>query len=346
MNVTRGRRSTEKRKEYITVKALVLGGTGFLGANITRHLVDAGHEARIMMRRTSSTTAVYDLEYEAVFGDILDAESLAEAMAGIDWVFNTAALITMRRSEWDMAYSVNVEGTRHAVHAALKTGVKKFVHTSTYAALGRPAAGETGDETTEWNQPVEHYPYNNTKRLSEFEVRSAVEKGLDAVILNPGNVMGERDINFSAGRLLADVYNGRMPFSPPGGGSWCDADEVARAHITAAQKGRTGERYVLAGENVSYARALRVMADVCGKRPPAFTMPAALISFFGRLGDFYDLTFNKEPLVTSNSAYMAVSNYYFSSEKARRELNYRTVPYRDSIEKSYRWYVDHGILKP
>lgn len=327
------------------MKALVLGGTGFLGANITKQLTAHGHEAVIMMRKTSSTKAIDDLKYEKVIGDILDPDSLVKAMEGVDWVFNVAAFITMRRSEWDRAYKINVEGTRYALEAALKGGVKRFVHTSTYAALGKPPKGGVGDETTDWNQPVSYYPYNNTKALSELEVQKAIKNGLEAVIINPGNVMGERDVNFTAGRLLADIYNGKMPFSIPGGASWCDGDEVSIAHIRAAEKGKVGERYVLAGENISYKDAFNIMAEVCGKKGPALQMPPGLLLLFGSLGDRFDLLMKKDPKITSNAAYMAVSEYYFSSEKAVRELDYKIVPLRESVEKCYKWYVEHGIFK-
>jgi dihydroflavonol-4-reductase len=325
------------------MKALVTGGTGFLGANITKHLIQQGHGVRVLMRKTSSTKAIEDLPFEKAWGDITDQDSLVSAMKGMDWVFHTAASVSMWKGSWKQAHEINVGGTRNMVEAALKAGIKRFVHTSTISVLGVPKDGEVGDESLEWNMPFD-FVYNHSKREGEKEVMKAVRQGLQAVILNPGMILGERDVNLNGGSMLLDIRNGKMPICPPGGNGVCDADEVAKAHIAAAGHGTVGERYIVAGVNVTFKEIFETVADVVGGKAPSLYVPAGLAHAVGKTFDFISTFTKKEPDITFDKAFWSSCKNYYSSKKAQDQLGFEFVPIRVSIEKCYNWYLKQGII--
>ncbi len=325
------------------MKALVTGGTGFLGANITNHLIKQGHEVRILMRRTSSTKAIDDLKFEKALGDITDPASLVAAMQGVDWVFHTAASVSMWKGSWKQSHDINVGGTRNMVEAAMKTGVKRFIHTSTINVFGIPKEGEVGDESLEWNQPFD-FAYNHSKREGEKEVQKAVRQGLQAVILNPGMILGERDVNLNGGSMLLDIRNGKMPVCPPGGNGVCDADAVAKAHIAAAERGVVGERYIVAGVNVTFKEIFETVAEIVGGKAPSLQAPAALANVIGQVFDFISIFTKKEPDITFDKTFWSSCKNYYSSKKAQAQLGFELVPIRVSIEKCYKWYLEQGIM--
>lgn len=327
------------------MKALVTGGTGFLGANITKHLIEQGHDVRVLMRKTSSTKAIDDLKFEKAFGDITDPVSLIPAMKDIDWVFHTAASVSMWKGSWKQSHEINVGGTRNMVEAALEAGIKRFVHTSTISVLGVPKEGEIGDESLEWNKPFD-FVYNHSKREGEREVRKAVGRGLQAVILNPGMILGERDVNLNGGSMLLDIRNGKIPICPPGGNGVCDADAVAKAHIAAAERGAIGERYIVAGVNVTFKEIFETVADVVGGKAPSLHAPAALAHVVGKTFDLISQFTKKEPDITFDKAFWSSVKNYYSSKKSQEQLGFELVPIRVSIEKCYNWYLKQGIIKP
>ncbi|MFA6448608.1 MAG: NAD-dependent epimerase/dehydratase family protein [bacterium] len=327
------------------MKALVTGGTGFLGANIVNHLIQQGHETRVLMRKTSSTKAIDDLEYEKAWGDITDPASLAPAMNGVDWVFHVAASVSMWKGNWKQSHEINVGGTRNMVEAALKAGVKRFVHTSSISSLGVPKDGEVGDESLEWSLPFD-FAYNHSKREGEKEVQKGVRQGLQAVILNPGMILGERDVNLNGGSMLLDIRGGKMPICPPGGNGVCDADAVAKAHIAAAERGAVGERHIVAGMNVTFKELFETVADVVGGKAPSLYAPAGVAHIVGKTFDFISIFTNKEPDITFDKAFWSSCKNYYTSKKAQRLLGFEIAPIRASIEKCYNWYLKQGIMKP
>ncbi len=327
------------------MKALVTGGSGFLGSNIVKHLAEQGHEARVLLRNTSSTKALEGLDYEKAFGDITDAESLAPAMKGVDWVFHTAASVSMWKGSWKRSHEINAGGTRNMVEAALKAGVNRFIHTSSISALGIPKDGEVGDETLEWTLPFD-FAYNHSKREAEKEVLKGARQGLQAVILNPGMILGERDVNLNGGSMLLDIRNGNIPICPPGGNGVCDADSVAKAHIAAAERGAVGERHIVAGVNATFREIFETVAEVVGGRAPSLRAPAELAHIIGKTCDFFSTFTKKEPDITFDKAFWSSCRNYYSSRKAQELLGFEITPIKVSVEKCYDWYLKQGIMTP
>lgn len=324
------------------MRALVTGATGCVGANVAAALQERGYAVRAMRRPTSRMDALEGLAVELVEGDLLDPSSLLRAMEGCDWVFHVAAVSDYWRTPPEVIYWVNVDGTRNVVQAALQAGVKRLVYTSSVASLGVPADGRLLDESAVFNLPPRRFPYGHSKHLAEGVVREAVAKGLDALIVNPAAVIGPRDVHWIGGSLLRQVRRGWSWFAPPGGTCWAAAADVGRGHVLAAERGRTGERYVLGGENLSHRRALEIVAEVVGGVRPLVTLPASVMGpmeWLARLaGRFAALPFSPEQV------WLSARIIYCDSRKAERELGYERTPFRRAVEAAYQWYRERGWL--
>jgi nucleoside-diphosphate-sugar epimerase len=323
--------------------AFVTGGTGFLGLNLVRVLTELGWTVFALHRATSDLTRLKRFPVQLVEGSVEDAGSLERAIPeGIDVVFHVAADVSFWSRHNERQLRTNVEGTRHAVAAALKRGVKKFVHTSTTGVYGFPAG--PFDETAPHLGRHSWFGYMRTKALAEEEVRRGIDRGLDAVLLNPANIVGAFDLNNWA-RLIRLAAAGKLPRVPPGRASFCHAAEVARAHVAAFERGRTGENYILGGPEASYAEVVRVIGELLGKAVMVRTVPAVVMRVAGRVMDWTSRLTGKEPLLTPESAAFLSATILCRSDKAARELNYRTLPLREMLEDTYRWLLTEGVLE-
>jgi dihydroflavonol-4-reductase len=238
----------------------------------------------------------------------------------------------------------NVEGTRALVRAARDARVKRFVHTSSVAAIGHVAGG-IADEHTSWDFARLRIPYCDTKHAAEQVVRDeGVRQGLDAVIVNPAFVFGPGDRRKARGSWLQHIAR-RPPFFAPGGGmNAVDVHDVASGHILAAQHGRTGERYILGGENLTHAQLFRKVCRIIGKRPPRVTIPAPLMRMVARAATWLDPVFALRPPATAEILRMLPLKLFYSSEKAATELGYASFPIDMAIKATFDWMLDMDLL--
>jgi dihydroflavonol-4-reductase len=328
------------------LRALVTGGTGFVGSHVARALVDAGHTVRILHRKTSRLDALAGLTFESALGDILDADALRVASEGCDWVFHVAAVADYWRADVVKMFEANVEGTRRVLQAAQDAGVKRVVFTSSAGAVGLRDDGLPADESHAFNLPPKRFPYGYSKSLAEGVVRAAVENGQDVVTVNPVVVMGPGDLNMISGNFVTQIKRfGRFTPVTTGGVAVIDVRDVARQHLAAAERGKTGERYILGAANVPYPEWFAMIADVVGApRPflkvPGFLLPiaAAGIDLARKLGI--------ETPVDADQTRLGARNLFFDYNKARRELGEPQIDMRRSLEDTYAWYVEHGYIKP
>lgn len=328
------------------MKLLVTGATGFLGSCLTAALVQQGHHVRVLRRATSSLTALAGLEIEHVNGDILDAAALERGARGCELVYHVAALSSYWRAPRAEVYRVNVEGTRTVVAACLRAGVPRLVHTSSVAAIGIPPPGAIADETTPFTREQERFAYAHSKYLAEAEVLKAPAQGLAAVIVNPAVVIGPGDHNLISGSLIVEMARRPLPAVPPGGICVADVDAVVQGHLAAAERGRSGERYILGGENLSYSQMAGIICEIVGRRPPALTLPGWLLPPAAFTLDAFNRISPRAPLASGDQLRLSAHTAYFDSSKAIRELGYPLLPFRNAAERAYLWYREHGYLSP
>lgn len=327
------------------MRAFVTGGTGFVGANLVAELNERGIAARVLHRPSSSLAALEGLHFESVHGDILDEPAqLAQAMTDCTWIFHVAAVADYWRQGRDWLYRVNVEGTRRVLAAAQLAGVRRLVFTSSQAALGAPPRNRQLTEESHFNQPPRRFPYAHSKVLAEEAVQEAVAAGLDAVIVNPTIILGPRDLNFISGSLIIEAARGLLRFTAPGGANFIAVEDVAAGHLAAAERGRTGERYILGAHNLPYREAISAICEVVGRRPPLFQirswmLPPASMAVAGArrvLG-------NRIPL-DANQVRLMDATLYADSSKALRELGLPQTPFTTAVQRAYNWYRDNGYL--
>jgi len=322
--------------------AFVTGGTGFLGLNLVEQLTLAGWRVTALHRPTSNLKYLSRFDVDLVEGAISDAEAMSRAMPeGVDCVFHVAGNTSMwaaRKAEQDRD---NIEGTRNVVAAALHTGARRFVHTSTWNVFG--LEHDEISEATVKTGAKSWVNYTRSKVMAEREVMNGVNKGLAAVILNPAHIVGKFDTGNWA-RMITMVQRRKLPGIPPGAGSFCHASQVARAHIAAAEKGKVGENYLLGGADASFVEVIAIIGELTGRKVPKRALPAALVKAVAHVQALAAIATRREPDLTPEGASMVLSHPRITSDKAARELDYRTVDLRQMLSESHNWLKSEGYL--
>lgn len=323
---------------------LVTGSTGFIGSHIVRVLRREGHEVRAMHRSTSDLTLLEGLELELVEGDVTEPASLRAAMEDVDAVVNCAGFISLWNGHEDALHRVNVEGAYNVVEAAKAQDVDRLVHTSSIAAVGPPQEGEVADESNPW--PGDHgVGYFRTKRRGEEVVLGNARRGaLDAVVVNPGTAIGPRDVNWTGGYLIRSVVKDYLPGAPGGGTNFVDVRDVAEGHVRALHKGRTGERYILGGENRSFVEMYELIGDVTGAEPPGRVIPYPIAWASAWWQETKARFQDRRPYLNRAQVRATYLDIYVDSSRAEDELGVEARPVRESVEDAYAWYVDEGML--
>ena len=323
--------------------AFVTGGTGFLGINLVRELVARGDQVIAIHRPTSDTRRLASTGATLVTCGLDDVDGLARAMPqGVDVVYHVAGDISWWSRHAERQRKTNVEGTRNVVAAALRQGVKRFIHTSSIVAFG--VHDTVIREDTPSNAEETRYGYVRTKYQGEREVLRGVEQGLAAVIMNPANVIGPFDVT-GWSRAILMTERGKLPAVPPGKGSFCHAVEVVRALIAAASRGRVGEHYLLGGADATFGELGAAIARRLGRRPPRVA-PAFAIRLLGAANDAVSLLTGKEAGITRENADYFCRTALCDSRKAIAELGYVARPLEDMVDDAVAWLRSEGYLTP
>ncbi|UUO06883.1 NAD-dependent epimerase/dehydratase family protein [Blastopirellula sp. J2-11] len=322
---------------------LVTGSTGLVGNNVVRRLLGDGRKVRVVVRSERSTLPIDDLDLEIVNGDICDRDSLRAAVRGVDLVIHCAGYVHIGWTGKERAEEVNVGGTQNISVVAREVGAK-MVHVSSADTLGAGLRDQLADEETRqvYNPPI---PYVVTKTAGEAEVRRQVELGLDAVIVNPGYMLGPWDWKPSSGRMLIEVAKGRPPLAPRGGTTVCDVRDVAEGILLASEKGRRGANYILGGENMTYLELWKMFAEVADIPKPICRMGPLMVFGAGLVGDVWCKLTGTEGTVNSAAMKMSVVYHYYSSRRAEEELGYHCRPARTSIMDAWEWFQAHGYME-
>lgn len=327
------------------MQACVTGGTGFVGSHIVRVLLEDGHSVHVLHRQSSKLDALEGLDYETAIGDITDYDSMVVAFENCDWVFHVAAVADYWRADHDWMFEVNVEGTRKVLQAAKDAGVKRVIFTSSASAVGLSEDGTPSNESVEFNLSPKQFPYAYSKVLAENIVREAASSGQDVVMLNPSVVIGPGDLNMISGSYITQVVFWQW-LVPKTSGGVCvtDVRDVARSHLEAAKKGRTGERYLLNTANYSNDEWFAMIAEIVGVAPPLFFTPNFILPIAATVVDTLQ-KWGIETPVDANQTRLGARKIYFDASKAHQELYLPQVDMRQSVADTYRWYVEHAYIQ-
>jgi dihydroflavonol-4-reductase len=322
---------------------LVTGATGCIGSNLAQQLLRLGYNVRAFHRSTSNLLTLKDIDVEHIIGDIRDKDSLNKAIRGCDTVFHTAAMVSFWKRKREEQLDINVNGTRNVVECCIALGVETFVHTSSVAALGYRTDGKLIDETTTFNWD-QHITYKYSKHLAELEVLDGVAKGLHAVMVNPTVVIGPRDAYIHGGQIIRDTNRGRIPIYVDGGMNIVSVHDIVSGHIAAAGMGRTGERYILGGNNLTHREVFTLAAKVLDVRPPFLKIPIWAVKSLAMICDVYGDISNRQPWITSDLISGIGKFNWYASEKAERELHYKNSSVEDALRQSFEWYNENNLL--
>jgi dihydroflavonol-4-reductase len=301
-------------------------------------------EAIAFHRKNSNSLNLDDLTIEHRYGDVRDKNSLVQAIRGCDTVFHTAAIVSFWKGKREEQFEINVGGTRNVVDACLECSVQKLIHTSSVAALGYRTDGELINESTNYNWGT-NIGYKYSKHLGEIEVLEGVKKGLNAVIVNPTVIIGPGDVYVHGGQLVRDIARRRIPAYSAGGMNIVSVRDVVSGHIAAAERGKTGERYILGNKNVTHKQAFAFIAGVLGKPAPKIKSPVVFTKTIARAFDVIGTITQKQPWITSELVSGLGKYNWYSIDKAIRQLGYSTSCLEDDVMDSYLWYQKHGMLK-
>jgi dihydroflavonol-4-reductase len=324
---------------------LITGATGYIGSAVVRELITKGHDVRCLVRDTSSVKNLDGLGLELSCGDIGNIDSVRRAVNGCDTVYHLAALYANWLPDTGLMYRVNEEGTRNVMQACRDAGIRKIVYCSSVAALG--AHGHTpADENARFNLNATRDHYYISKFRAEQVVLQYIRQGLPAVIVNPSNPIGPRDIGPTpTGALIISIIKKRIPAYVDGGINLIDVTDCARGIIAAMEKGHIGEKYILGNTNVSIKEYFDLIVKVAGKGlSPFIRLPSwlAVLSGYG-----YQLLarLNGKPPITSASWVRVGSHYsWWNCSKAREELDLGQRPVEQSMAEAVRWFEVNGYV--
>ena len=331
--------------------AFVTGATGFLGSHVARVLAEQGADLRLLVRPTSDPRNLDGVNADRVEGDLRDAASVAKALSGCDVVFHVAAdyRLWVRGRDSDEMYRSNVEGTRAVLEAARKQGIRRVVYTSSVATMGFTSGTNNGNVADEQSpvgiaDMIGHY--KRSKFMAEQVAVEAARSGVDVVIVNPTTPIGERDIKPTpTGRIVLDFLKRKFPAYVETGLNLVDATECARGHIQALEQGRSGERYILGGENLTLKQILDRLAAITSLPSPTVKLPYVFALAAGVVDEMVTgRVLGREPRATIDTVRMGRKMMFVSSAKAERELGWRTVPVDGALRRSVEWFRANGYV--
>ncbi len=328
--------------------AFVTGATGFLGSHVARVLAAEGAELRLLVRPTSDLRNIEDLKAERALGDLRDPGSIERAMAGCEVVFHVAADYRLWVRDPEQMYRSNVEGTRTLLATARKHGVRRVVYTSSVATMGFTSNGH--GRLTDEASPVSLADmighYKRSKFMAEQVAFEAARAGMDVVVVNPTTPIGERDVKPTpTGRIVLDFLKRKFPAYVETGLNLVDATECARGHMLALEKGKSGERYILGGENLTLKQILDRLASITGLKSPTVKLPYVFAFATGVVDEMVTgRLLRREPRATIDAVRMGKKMMFVSSAKAERELGWQTVPVDGALRRAVDWFRANGYV--
>jgi dihydroflavonol-4-reductase len=327
------------------MKVLVTGANGFLGSWLTRRLCQEGHRVSVLIRGSSDISEIENFPVEKKFGDVTDLESLFAAFRGQEAIFHLAGLVAYRASDRVKMETVNIRGTRNVVNVLKDLNIPELVYLSSVVAVGAGfTQREILNENSEYNLSHLNLGYFETKRIAELYVREqCANDSFRGIILNPSTIYGGGDAKKGSRGIQVKVAKGRMPFYPIGGVNVVAVEDVVDGIMAAWKKGRSGERYILCGENMTIQELFKTIAGFAGVRPPRWPIPFAILRAVGWAGDQLGPLGVKLPFSLEN-AWTSHLYHWFDCTKAKTELGFQPTPSADAIEKSVRWMKDRGLL--
>lgn len=321
----------------------ITGANGFIGNHLIRSALAKGHRPAVFLQRGTSTTPIEDVlaSCDAFWGDLLEPESLDPFLRRSTVIFHLAGFNRYWSRDPRDFHRINIEGAVNVARGCSRNRIEKLVHVSSCITLGASDRPVSRNEDSEFNLHGIRFLYGESKRAGEFEVQSWARKnGLPAVIVNPASAIGERDHRPTPiGRPIADICRGSWPVYVAGGACFIDVQDVIDGLWLALERGRTAERYCLAGDNLTHRQFMTQVARFAGVAEPRFQMPRAALKALAWGTEWTsDWLTHREPVLTRGMSALVGRYLYFDGTKARQELGFAPGPSAAGIERCVRWF--------
>ena len=321
------------------MRAFVTGGTGFVGANLVRLLLQQGYDVRVLVRDNSCLDSLQSLEVKIVKGDLNDP-NLFQQMSGCQVLFHVAAQYSLWQADRELLYRSNVLGTRNILNCARQAGIERTVYTSSVAAIGVGKNGLVVDET--YQSPVEKLvgDYKKSKYYAEQESRKAINQGQDIVIVNPSTPIGAFDLKPTpTGEIILRFLRRKMPFYVDTGLNLIDFEEVAWGHILALEKGQTGDRYILGHQNLTFKQLLQKLAAITGLTAPKYSIPYWIPYTAAWIEEKILAQLGKRPTIALDGVRMSKQKMFYDASKAVTELGLPQSDIDLALTKAVEWFT-------
>jgi len=322
---------------------VVTGASGFLGGALVRALLAEERQVRAVDLERGPGLAGLDVEWMPA--DVLDVSSLEASFEGATTVYHLAAVISVTGDPTGRVWAVNVDGVRNVAEMALSAGVRRLVHCSSVHAYdleaGEHPVTETSPRATAAGLPV----YDRSKAAGEAALMEVIDRGLDAVIVNPSGVIGPYDFAPSRiGSVFLALFRGRLPALIDGGFDWVDVRDVVSSMLAAETQGRRGENYLLPGHHLSLSELAAVTEEVSGVPKPTLTVPMRFARLWSPLADIVSRRISNPLWYTTESLHALRFDPAVSGAKAETELGHRPRPFDDTVKDIHHWFIDQGLL--
>lgn len=321
----------------------ITGATGFVGSCIARELCNRGLEVHVLRREKSSNPILDSLPVHHHIGDILDRDAVRKAMKDCTAVFHCAGIVSFWKKMRRKQYEVNVGGTEIVASTALELGIRRFVHTSSVAALGPAENGDIITEETPFRWDYYDIGYNISKHEAELRIEEKVKNGLNAVIVNPSTIVGPGDVNMHGSAIVSNVMKRMLPYYIETTMNIVDIDDVVQGHLLAFEKGKTCERYILSGHSKPLSELLHIIQQIAGGKAPGRRIPFSAATAATVLIETAANITGFRPLLTRELLRVGKYRQDFSCAKAERELGYTRTPLEETIMKTAAWLQERRI---
>lgn len=326
-------------------KVLITGANGFLGSNLTRELYRTGYEVKIMVRPSADLKGISDIPCEIFYGHIDNRDDVDNAVKGCQVVIHTACIT----GQWAISFAdyerINYLGTKNVTEACIREGVRKLIYVSTANTIGPGVKQQPGTELNGFSLFPANSGYINSKYLAQQHVLEQVAQcRLPAVIVNPTFMIGPNDVKPSSGQLLLHGVKKKWLWCPPGGKNFVHIQDVCRGIINAIDKGRVGDCYLLAGENMSYREFFALLKKITGDKKILVGMPAFVIRTAGMIGSAWQRMTGRPQKLNYSTAYMLCLDNYYTGRKSERELQIRYTPIEDALRHALIWFKENNYF--
>lgn len=321
-------------------KILITGANGFLGSNLCKKLIGQGFDVSVLVRKNSDLSDLEGLNLKYHYGDILDLNSLNQALKDQDYVMHLAGLISYKRWERDKLYKVNVIGTKNVLESCMQNKVQKLLFLSSVVTIGASFHPEILNESSPYKVRDLDFGYFETKKEAEDMVLAAAKNNqIFAYAINPSTIYGPADAKKGSRNNQIKVAKGKMAFYTRGGVNVISVDDVTEGLILSLDRAKSGERYIFCNENLTIKELFKVIASEAGKPAPSLEVPSFILRLFSRFCDLFKFGLSRD------RAYTATMYHWFSGEKAKRELGFAPhVSSENAIKQSVQWMKDHNYL--